>query len=543
MALYDFINYYSHPSTGIDLQQSTTNLNPTTGIPETLKGLRFMIQPLANDCPALLGSRGSGIGFDNGGPNNTGIKVCLNGSTNCHGPYTYDQLVNTVTAGSNTITMLPNNNKLRGHQAGQVTNMGNAYYINDHWGMRNPTSYAEFINMTSTKPMLQEYSTAKGGYHGLCWGPQDCGGCCGWSGIGMNSSGYTCGHQSGSQVMMMDGNVPPFGQYQHYIMIDYSNDDQVRDPGDWKFFLQNIYGAKTHQSRQALAGLVNYFRGQSGQSTFTSLGDFPPINSGDEGMLDHYIEIVPMYDYNDTAQLNPALGNFDFRREDNGNAEVNYSTPEDRFDHFVTDNNVSEVDELVKMVWKRIETADPRFTSMTMTEKKKRLWITKEPLPMQGDYIINGLNGGNEWRRPVPYHYWAGHFDGTVGRDATGNLIDYGLTSYDVGDLNTFWGGEKGFFFGTLENQGSMSFEGLDKVMYPVDINHYYNPQWNLVVTNGTQTHHFGNARPDLSSVGGYIQNEVDRGSSMGEGVIQINNTSSNYYHSPIWAAGKTGPQ
>ena len=178
---------------------------------------------------------------------------------------------------------------------------------------------------------------------------------------------------------------------------------------------------------------------------------------------------------------------------------------------------------------------------MTSTLKKKRVWITKEPLPMQGDYVING-GQADEWRRPVPYHYWKGHFDGTVGRDAQGNLIDYGIDQWDHGDLNSFWGGQMGWAFGQLNHQSSMNWEGLDKIMYTHDINHYYNPQWNLIVTNGDATHHFGNAKADLSSVGGYIANEEDRGGSIGEGVIQVNNTSSNYYHSPVWAPGKEGP-
>ena len=519
MSLFYFIQNYSHPSTGLNLVQSTTNLDTETKVPSSFRGLRFLLQPLANDAPALVGSRGSYIGWDGG--SGAGVEVCVN--NNCKGPFTYNALISGASQGGVTAYMTTNETQIRGHASPTVSNalVSNQWYLRDTWGMRTMESYAEMINMTACKPELQKVHTQWGGFHGPCWDPLQSDGGIGCN-RGQNSQGYTSGSTNGiSGCFPEHGNVPAMGQYQHYIMVDYSDDTEVHDPAEWKFFLQNIYGDNTHSNQQGLRSIVNAARTNAGLATLSTgfFQNYANWNAKWGGMLDYYIEIVPLYNYSSTntatPTLNSALDNFSFRREDNGMTEKIYPSATDRFDHYTTDNAVSEIDELVRMLWKRIETADVRFTQLNFSEKRRRVWISKEPIPQNAEHVINGL-GGTEWRRTIPYHYIENHFNGTWA------LNDYGLDLWTDNWKNINWGGYWGAYFGHVDQQNSPRRAFL-------------NPQWNLIVTNGTQTHKFGNALPDTSNIFSPGQSATDPPMSYGEGAIQMNGSFSNYYHGPTF--------
>jgi len=503
MSLYYFRDNYSHPVTGQNLQPY--GLTDSDGLPEEFKGFRFLLQALDNNSPALCGSEGTPQGWGN--------PILTSGGSGQGNIGAQDWSFVAVQSGGNSdyhrLSVYPT--QIREHKASFRTfdnAFTNSYYYHDYWGLRDKTAYAEFINMTSTDSSCQDFNSRKG-FHGLCWDPMGDGG----AGCTQNSNGYhsgTAGCTTGGGDPCY-GARPPSGPYQHYILVDYSNDTEYHDPTDWKFFLQNIFNSAPHFDTAALQNAVD------------TLGVFPTLTvdnipAQDAGKLDYYIEMVAVYDHTNLLNLNPELDNFDFIREDNGEVEQSFGLY-DRFDHFVnpsaqsvlgTTGAVSQVDRMVIALFEKLDISDPAFANLTMDDKKKRVWISKEPLPLLRESYCDG-ESEQQWERTVPWSFFINHWNGTW------DTKNYGLDDNSVSTSMhmLFHGHHDSLYYGfphlMSNNQGCNQTLGCPGAVS------FVNPQWNLIVTNGTSTHQFGDARCEESNT------------PMGEGAILMNYTISNY--------------
>ena len=142
----------------------------------------------------------------------------------------------------------------------------------------------------------------------------------------------------------------------------------------------------------------------------------------------------------------------------------------------------------------------------------KRVWISKEPLPLLRDATVmrEAIDGSlvRDWARPVPFHFYVNHYDGTwgdydhnMGTPLSTNNEEYFSRLYYADPL--------------CGNCSNSSARGV------------VSPQWNLIITNGDSTHWIGNSFVKTETVPNQTEPEIQ---VKGEGAIVImDNTDASY--------------
>ena len=246
------------------------------------------------------------------------------------------------------------------------------------------------------------------------------------------------------------------GAKQHHILVIYSDDDFHDTTGGigayvsdvntrFEFTLQTLHrsGAfeDTISHEMWLTAIGSPTDTYISQGTNGTWGVINPVTQ--KGLLDYYVDFVPLFDPGDLNALNPALDNWTFEDECTG-VDLQQFALADRFS-LVHANTMS------LSLFSLLDGTDPRFNNLPISEKKRRIFITKEP-------IQSGLHATtNKMVRP--------HVDGTYGGH---NYVSAG----------TFGPGPQ---YGSLQEAVQSQFDvpcGFAQGYFDVHSNSY----WNLII-------------------------------------------------------------
>ena len=295
------------------------------------------------------------------------------------------------------------------------------------------------------------------------------------------------------------GNGPNYmGPQQHLLLAITSNDtykagDNLADV--FEFHLQGVFRCEHFRSNNDATTLSNALTGSIATYPInSSTGTAPYIDhrnntgNGPTGLLDYYVLMIPLFNPNNTNQLNPNLGDFNYEDEMTGETLKYFSTPGERF-------SLAGAIKLTEATFADTLSSNPSFSNLTVSDMRSRMFISYEP-------IQTGVHHTqNRYVRP--------HFNGEY------NAIDLGVS----GLFATLNEAVSGNIFSNLFDYEASSWWNLiikdtdtNAVQHIGNVN-YSNPQGqgpNTPLLNNTlpaidaSMHCFGSAPAALSS-GKYI--------------------------------------
>jgi hypothetical protein len=290
----------------------------------------------------------------------------------------------------------------------------------------------------------------------------------GYQGSGVAADDY-CNFLHSSATDNLGAAIYWQGTRQHLIIVVYSDDNRYDTTGGvgtyisdintrFKFWLQGISKFPLFDTELGAENWIREVGSSSIAPAFPTVGWYSQgISSGTggtdpydniQGLLDFYVEFVPLYDPSNLSLLNSDLDNYEIENTWTGAVIKTFSLA-DRF-------NVAGADTITEKLWGNIAATDVRFNNINQDERKRRIFISKDPIRM-GEYMVE-----NKMVRP--------HVNG----EANEGAVDYGFNS----------------------SYSDLKAAVLASIANPVNQWPDVEPSYNLIVNDGFKTQHIGDYNP-----------------------------------------------